>query len=235
VLLSAALPATFAGTVVDLGAGAGVAGMAVASRAPQARVTLVDRDAAALDAARLSLSLPGNSAFASRVSVVAADVTASEAERVAAGLGRAFADAVVTNPPFRDPAAGTASPEDARRNAHVTGEGGIEPWVRTSASILKPGGTLVVIFRADGLTELLPTLAGRFGGVTILPIHPRAERPALRVLVAAEKGSRAPERLLPGFVLHAASGNAYVESAERILRHGAGLADVHPSWGVAAR
>jgi tRNA1(Val) A37 N6-methylase TrmN6 len=235
VLLSAAIPATFAGTLVDLGSGSGVAGMCVAARAPATTVTLVDRDAAALDAARQSLALPENAAFASRVSVTPADVMAPEAERVAAGLGRAFADAVITNPPFRDPAAGTASPSEAKRDAHVTGETGVEPWVRAAVSMLKPGGLLAVIYRADGLAELQRSLAGRFGGVTILPIHPRADKPALRVLVVARKGSRAPEQLLPGFVLHAASGHAYVDAAERILRHGAGLADVHPAWAVAIR
>jgi tRNA1(Val) A37 N6-methylase TrmN6 len=235
VLLSAAIPADFAGAVVDLGSGSGVAGMCVAARASGTTVSLVDRDPAALEAARQSLALPENTGFASRVGVISADVMAPEASRVAAGLGRAFADAVITNPPFRDPTAGTASPSEAKRDAHVTGEAGVEPWVRASVSMLKPGGLLAVIYRADGLADLQRSLAGRFGDVTILPIHPRADKPALRVLVVARKGSRAPEQLLPGFVLHEASGHGYVDAAERILRHGAGLADVHPAWAVAIR
>jgi tRNA1(Val) A37 N6-methylase TrmN6 len=41
VLLAAAVDDAFSGDLVDLGAGTGVAGMAVAARAPAARVTLV--------------------------------------------------------------------------------------------------------------------------------------------------------------------------------------------------
>jgi tRNA1(Val) A37 N6-methylase TrmN6 len=235
ILLSAAVPATFAGTVVDLGAGTGVAGMAIAARAPAARVMLVERDPVALDAARRSLALGDNAAFAARVSVAAADVTAPEAERVAAGLRRAFADWVVTNPPFRDAAAGSASPSAPRRDAHVAGEEGVQPWVRTAASVLKPGGMLAVVFRADGLAGVLAAMAGRFGAISVLPVHPRAGRPALRIVVVGEKGSRGPERLLPGMVLHRPAGNGYLEPVERILRHGASLADVLPGWPVAAR
>jgi tRNA1(Val) A37 N6-methylase TrmN6 len=230
VLLAAAIDAGFAGVVVDLGAGAGVAGMCVAVRCRAARVTLVDRDAAALAAARASLSRPANRSFASRVSIIAADVTAPEAERVAAGLGRAAADAVILNPPFHDGNAGTRSPSEGRADAHVLADGGLEPWLRTSASVLTPGGTVIAIFKAEGIGALLAALGGRFGSVTILPVHPRAGLPAHRVIVRAVKGSRTPLSLLPGLTLHPATGSAYLPEAEAILRNGMGLADVHPPW-----
>jgi tRNA1(Val) A37 N6-methylase TrmN6 len=217
---------------MDLGSGSGVAGMAIAARALVATVTLVERDEAALDAARRSLALPDNAAFAGRVSIIAADITAPEATRIAAGLARATADAVVTNPPFRDPHGGTASPTDARRDAHVAASG-VDPWIRAATSVLKPGGRLIVVYRADGLSELLPALGGRFGGITILPIHPRADQPALRIIVSAEKGSRAPERIIPGLVLHPETGNGYLPPVEKILRDGAGLGEVHPGWFTA--
>ncbi|HVZ13248.1 MAG TPA: methyltransferase [Bauldia sp.] len=228
-LLSATIGGDFAGTVVDLGAGAGVAGMAVAARCPYARVKLVERDVEAIACARDALARPANAAFRGRVDIVAADVTASEAERAAAGLAREAADAVVMNPPFRDARAGSASPDVARHAAHVL-EGGIDPWVRAATSALRAGGRLAVIFRADGLSEVLAALGGRFGDATVLPIHPRADRVALRVLVAATKGSRGEMHLLPGLTLHGEAGGTYLPSAERILRHGASLADVHSTW-----
>lgn len=228
-LLSAAIPSDFAGTVVDLGAGVGVAGMAIAARATSSEVMLVERDPVAIEAARQSLVRAANAGFAARVKIVAADITAPESERVAAGLGRAFANAIVMNPPFRHPA-GTRSPNPALRDAHVLEEGALDAWVRTAASALKPAGRIVVIFRADGLDEVLAALGGRFGGIAILPIHPRADLDAGRILVAAEKGSRGPIRIIPGFTLHAGSGNTYVEAAEHVLRHGASLSDVLPAW-----
>jgi tRNA1(Val) A37 N6-methylase TrmN6 len=230
VLLAAAIDSEFAGTVIDLGAGVGVAGMAVAARCPGTRVVLAERDQAAIDCAREALARPANRALAERVGIVVADVTDPEHHRVVAGLGRGAAGAVIINPPFFAPGEGSASPDRARAAAHVLGEDGLEPWCRTAASLLAPHGELTVIFRADGLTALLGGLGRRFGAVDILPIHPRATLPAHRILVRAVKGSRAGLRMLPPFTLHGAAGSAYLPEAEAILRHGAALAEVHPAW-----
>lgn len=232
VLLGAALPSSFVGTVVDLGAGAGVAGLCAAARCAAASVVLVERDPAALAVSTATIALPENADVAPRVRIVAADIVAPEAQRVAAGLGRDFADAVITNPPFNAGDAGTASPAPGRSSAHVLGDNVLDAWMRTAASVLRPGGVLVVAFRAGGLPALLATLAGRFGALAILPIHPRADRPAHRVLVRGVKGSRTPTTLLPGLTLHDATGNAYLPNVESMLRDGAGLADMHPSWAL---
>ena len=65
-------------------------------------------------------------------------------------------------------------------------------------------------------------MTGRFGGILVLPIHPRAGEPAGRVLVHGIKGSRAPLQLLPGLVLHDA-GKGFRPEIEAVLRHGAPL------------
>jgi tRNA1(Val) A37 N6-methylase TrmN6 len=230
VLLSAAIEPQFTGAVVDLGAGVGIAGMAIAARCPSAAAILVESDPEAVACAREALSRPANRAFAGRVSIVAIDLAAPEAERVAAGLGRAVADMLVMNPPFHRREEGTTSPREARAFAHVLADGGLEPWFRTAASVLKPEGRLVAIFRADRLDVLLAALNGRFGNIAILPIHPRATEPAHRILVSAVKGSRAGTRILPALVLHPEAGSTYVPEVERILRHGASLAEAHPPW-----
>ncbi len=232
VLLGASLAPDLAGTVVDLGAGAGVAGMVAAARCPGARVLLVDRDETAIHCAQAALARPENRAFAPRVSVVRADIAAAENVRENAGLGRAIADAILTNPPFHAPATTTAPPAGARAAAHVLGQGGLDAWMRTAASVLAPNGRVIVVFRAAGIAELLTAFGGRFGAVDILPIHPRAGEPAHRILVRALKGSRAGTRLLPPLVLHGSTGNAYLPDVERVLRTGAGLADIHPAWGA---
>ncbi len=234
VLLGAALASDFAGTIVDLGAGAGVAGMVAAARCAAARVVLADRNADVLACAREALARPANRAFAARASVVVADIEAAEAAREAAGLTRGMADAVLTNPPFHVPATTTAPPTASRAAAHVLGEGGLDLWFRTAASVLKPGGRLVVIFRADAVAGLLAALGARFGALRILPVQPRAGHDAHRVLVGAVKGSRAATRLLPPLVLHGDTGGAYLSPVEGMLRDGTGLAEAHPPWGARA-
>ena len=57
----------------------------------------------------------------------------------------------------------------------------------------------------------------------ILPIHPKPDAPAIRVLVRAVKQSRAPLALLPGLVLTNGDGQP-TPAAEAILREGAVLA-----------
>jgi tRNA1(Val) A37 N6-methylase TrmN6 len=108
--------------------------------------------------------------------------------------------------------------------------GGIEPWVRAATSILKPDGRLVVVFRAEGLDALVGALGRRYGATAILPIHPRAAIPAIRVLVRTMKGRRANTRILPGLNLHGDEGGAYLPAVDALLRGEQGLAEAHPPW-----
>lgn len=223
-LLAAAVPAETTGLVVDLGAGCGTAGLAVAARCPAATVALVEREPLLAHLARAALALPENAGFAGRVRVVAADIGAPEAERVAAGLARGGAACVVLNPPFHAPGAVRVSPQAGRAAAHVLAPAGLERWLRTAAWALAPGGSVAVIFPADGLDRLLAALAGRFGAVAIRPVHPRAGAPAIRVVVRAGLGSRGPMRLCDRLVLHAGTGSAWTAEAEAIFRDAAPLA-----------
>ena len=230
VLLAAAVEDGFTGTVVDLGAGVGVAGMCVAARSPGTSVVLVDRDETALALARAALSRPANRAFASRVSVIAADVTSAEADRVAAGMVRASADLVIVNPPFHDGERGTHSPVTARAEAHMLDGVGLEPWMRAAASVLKADGRLIAIFRADGLGVLLDALNGRFGSIAILPVHPRPDGRAHRVLVRAVKEAAGDFPSCPALPFTAPRVVPISRKAEAILRAGRALAEVHPVW-----
>lgn len=230
VLLAASLDARITGTVVDLGSGVGVAGFCAAARCPRAKVVLVERNAEAVACARAGLERPANAAFAGRVRISAADISAPESERAEAGIGRDLADHVLLNPPFHLRATGTASPAAARAEAHVLDAGGLDSWLRAAASVLKFRGDVTVIFRADGLGQLLNALGRRFGSPDILPVHPRPAEPAHRVLVRAVKGSRRGLRILPPLVLHDETGNAFVPGVEGILRNGKALASVARGW-----
>ena len=103
--------------------------------------------------------------------------------------------------------------------AHVLDEGGVEKWLRASLALLRPGGTLAVIHRADALASLLAALSGRVGDLRVLPIFPKAGERAVRVILRGRKGSKAPLSLLPGFVLHREDGR-FTPRAEEIHRHG---------------
>jgi tRNA1(Val) A37 N6-methylase TrmN6 len=233
VLLAASLDSRIEGTVVDLGAGVGVAGFCAAARCRHAKVVLVERNSVAVVCAEAALSRPANAAFADRVRVISLDISAPESERAGAGIGRGLADHVLINPPFHAASSGTRSPGRARADAHILDKGGLDAWFRAAASVLKFGGDMTVIFKADGLEALLAAAGRRFGALSILPIHPREELPATRILVRAVKGSRAPLRLLPPLILHEEEGNAFTGPVESLLREGKSLSSIHRAWRTA--
>ncbi len=219
ILLAAATPAVPGEVAVDLGAGVGAAGLALAQRVPGLVVRLVELDA---QLAELALANAARNCLGERVRAHALDVTAPAAQLAAADLSPASADRVLMNPPFRAEGRAQASPDARRRVAHVAPPGALAIWLGTAARLLRRDGTLSMIFRADGLAELLGMIEPTFGAVTILPVHPKPAAAAIRVLVRAHKGSRAPLALLPGLVLNDADGRPSA-AAEAVLREGAAL------------
>jgi tRNA1(Val) A37 N6-methylase TrmN6 len=219
VLLAAACPAQAGEHVVDLGAGVGAAGLAVAARACDAAVTLVeiDPDLAALAAENAQLN-----GLAARVRSITLDAVAPARAFAAAGLVPESVARVLMNPPFNDPVRQQTSPDRRRRLAHAAPRETLAAWVRTAARLLRPRGTLTVIFRADGLVDLGRALDSIFGAIMVLPVYPKPDEPAIRVLVRATKASRAPLALLPGLVLNDAGGYP-TPQAEAVLRGGATL------------
>lgn len=203
VLLSRLLAPGPGALVCDLGSGPGAVGLAVASLHPGCRVVLVENDAGFADLARANAALNG---LAGRVLILEADILAGGAARHAAGLVPAMADIVLTNPPFFDRARHRPSPIAERRVAHSFGGDDLDTWMRTGVDVLKDGGRLGLIHRADALHPCLDALRNRFGDLAIRPVHARADRPAIRILITATKGSRGPTDLLPPLVLQTADG-----------------------------
>jgi len=111
-------------------------------------------------------------------------------------------DVVMMNPPFNNPARHPGSPDRAREAAHVATPSTLEDFVHAARRMLKSKGVLTMIWRADGLADVLSALGRGFGSVAILPVHGDAAKPAIRVLVRAVKGGRAPTQLLPALLLN---------------------------------
>ncbi|MGQ7792238.1 tRNA1(Val) (adenine(37)-N6)-methyltransferase [Faunimonas sp. B44] len=216
-LLQALVPSDATGWAVELGTGAGAVAFSVAARAPGLSVVAVERDEGLAALARRALRLPQNGRFASRVTVVAADVTARRPERESAGLQDSSADFVLMNPPFALDGTVSASPVERRRSAHVAAAGDLQAWIRTASGLLKPRGRLFVIHRAEALPDLLAALGRGFGAVAVIPVHPRREDCANRVLMAATRASGKPLQLCPALVLHDPDGS-WTAEADAVLR-----------------
>ncbi|WP_342344678.1 tRNA1(Val) (adenine(37)-N6)-methyltransferase [Vannielia litorea] len=219
VLLAAAVPARPGDTALELGAGAGVASLCLATRVPGLSVTAVERDPAYAALARRNSAENG-----AGLELVEADLTTLP-ESVKA---RRFTH-VLFNPPYFDRTRGSASPDEAREVA-MGEETPMATWVDVAARRIAPLGWLTVIHRAERLPELLAAMVtrGGFGGPTVLPLAGRVGRPASRVLVQARKGGRAEARLLAPLVLHRGpaherDGEDYTDELRAILRRGTSL------------
>jgi tRNA1(Val) A37 N6-methylase TrmN6 len=208
VLLAAAVPATDQSSVLELGAGAGVASLCLAARVRGARVLGIDNDPNMVELANENAA---RNAMADRVHFECADVKDVSRDK-------AF-DHVFFNPPFH-PANGQESPNQARARAMHDAMAAIAKWTRTALGLVRPGGSVTAILRADRGHEMLSAVEN--DGVIVLPLFPRADEPAKRIIVRIVKGSPKNTRVAAGLVLHDQDGRN-TEAAEAVLRHGAAL------------
>jgi tRNA1(Val) A37 N6-methylase TrmN6 len=200
-LLAAATAAKAGDRVVEFGAGVGAAGLALAKRIGGIDLVLVEIDP---ELAALARENAGRNAIAADIVVL--DVTSPSEAFANAGLTPDSVDTVLMNPPFNDASRHRASPDPVRASAHVADHTTLESWVHAARRILKSGGALTLIWRADGIAEALAALARGFGSLAILPVHADAGRAAIRVLIRGVKGGKAPARVLNSLVLNDESG-----------------------------
>lgn len=226
VLLAAAVPLRSARRerVLDVGAGVGVVGLAVARRAPLSDVTLVEREPFLVELARRNIARNG---LDGRVRVIAADVARPLDELDELRPDAEGFDHVLANPPYHAEGAGTVAVAALKAAANVMPAGALVRWARFMAAMTRPGGSATLIHRADAVGDVLAALAGRFGGLLVFPLYPREGKSATRVLVQGTKGSNAPIELRPGLVLHD-RGNRFRPPVEAVLRHGASLVLAQP-------
>ncbi len=218
VLLAAACPAKPGQSVLDLGCGAGAAALCLGRRVPG--LTLYGLE---LQEAYATLARRNATENAIPLQVETGDLAAMPASF------RIGFDHVITNPPYY-PRTGSPSPIAARDTA-LRAETPLADWVAAASRRLKPGGWLTLIAGADSLPVLLASLAPGLGSAVVLPLAPRAGRPALRILLRARKTGRAAFRLLAPLVLHHGDTHdgdreSYSPAAQAILRDGADLSAI---------
>ncbi|MFN4204485.1 MAG: tRNA1(Val) (adenine(37)-N6)-methyltransferase [Tabrizicola sp.] len=215
VLLAAACPAETGQSVLDLGCGAGAAALCLGLRVPGLALAGLELQPGYADLARRNADRNG----------IAIAVHEGDLARMPAALRHDF-DHVMANPPYY-PAGGSPSPVAGRARAMQV-ETPLAAWIAAATRRLRPGGWLTLICGTDGLPEVLSALAPKLGSTAVLPLAAREGRAALRVIVQARKGGRAPFRLLAPFVIHAGPAHdgdreSYTPAANAVLRDGADL------------
>ena len=213
VLLAAAVDVGTGERVLDLGCGVGSVSLCLAWRAPDVGIVGLDREPVFLTYARENAV--GNG-MAERVAFLAGDVL-DPPDTIRAGFDR-----VMLNPPYLKAGSATVSAHRLKAAATAESAAALPDWIACARAALKPDGILTMIHRADRLADCLAALRG-FGGIAVLPIHPKADRAAKRILIRARAGTGEPLSILPGLILHEADGR-FTAPADAILRDGRGLA-----------
>lgn len=136
---------------VDAGTGSGVLALLLACRCPQARVTALEIDPAAAEAAEANFAA---SPWAERLRVVRGDFAAYVPPRPV--------DLVISNPPYFEAARGLVSPDGSRAAARHADSLSYSSLLRKSAHWLAPHGLLAMVSPAAAEQDILfaATLAG---------------------------------------------------------------------------
>ena len=211
ILLAAAAPKST--LALDLGAGVGTAGLALLARRITTQVTLVEIDP---KLAALASQNAIRNGFADATRILQGDITGDLPLQLDAY------DLVVMNPPFNAMAALQVSPNAARARAHAAGDATTERWIVRAARHCKAGGCSTIIHRPEATLPILQSRDSRFGAIEMLPVFPKPEAAAIRLIVRAIKGRKTPTQMLPGITLNDKHGKPSA-IAERILRDGASI------------
>lgn len=217
VLLAASVTARPGETLLDLGCGAGIAGLCVAARVPGIHLTGLELQPAYADLARQNAARNG----------ITSEVVTGDLAAMPATLRALHFDHVIANPPYFDRRASTAAQDSGRERA--MGEATpLADWVRAAARRVAPKGTVTFIQRAERLPELLAAMTAHLGSLDLRPLIARRGRAARLVLIRGKKGGRAALRLHDGWLLHEGAGHAgdgesYTAATQALLRDAAAL------------
>ncbi len=208
VLLAASIAAGPGEHVLEAGVGAGPALLCLLARVPGVSGCGVERDEGLAGLARANLAANG----------MVGDIEA--ADLLALPRWRLF-DHAMANPPWHD-ARGTPSSVSRREDAKRAEPGLLARWSAALARHVRDIGSITLVVPAASVADAMAGLGDAgCGGLTVLPLWPRAGQEARIVLVRGVKAGRGPCRILSGLVLHEDRG--YSAAARAVLWDGAAL------------
>lgn len=129
---------------------------------------------------------------------------------------------VISNPPYSEH--DMPSPNPSKAAAHNHQGLTLMDWLHFCLKMTAPQGHLYFINRAEAITETLSILQGKAGAIKIIPLFSKQGQVAKRVMITAQKDSKAPTQILPGLITHNHDGT-YTPQTQQILRAGKGFFD----------
>jgi tRNA1Val (adenine37-N6)-methyltransferase len=212
VLLAAAAAGFSFKNAIEAGCGAGAALLSLQAlcAARPGRLAGLEKDDAMASLAKANVQANG---FIANIDIFMGDILAPPRSLVAKF------DLVFSNPPFFDDTGAIRSPSPDRQASYILGAP-LQDWVGGMLTLCAPKGRILLIHRADRLPDILDAFKGKAGDIGVCPVRPRPGENAKRVIVSAQKGSRAPLRLLAGIDMHPGIGEGRFSPAYEAICEG---------------
>ncbi|MCT4574803.1 MAG: methyltransferase [Alphaproteobacteria bacterium] len=198
VLLAAVAPKC-SGRVLDVGCGVGTASLCFKFHNSKANVMAIDIQDNLIELAKENFELNNFK----NIEVKKVDVNKDKPDY------QSF-NSVITNPPFFKHGHGIKSPNSIKQTAN-TGEISLKKWVDFCFLSLKDKGDFTIIFVADRLSELMFYMEGKFGDINIIPLYPKINCDAKRVIITAKKNTKGVTKMRAGIILHDADGKGKLD------------------------
>jgi tRNA1Val (adenine37-N6)-methyltransferase len=116
-------------------------------------------------------------------------------------------DLVIANPPFYPLDKGRQSPDPMVAGARHEVHADKDDLLGFARRLLRPGRSLYITYPAERLPEILAALVPHgFGPIRLQLVHPRADQPANRFLLQAERSAKSPLEILPPVIVHDVDG-----------------------------
>ncbi|MDR0753369.1 MAG: methyltransferase [Holosporaceae bacterium] len=187
VILASFVKLTAYQRVLDVGCGVGAIALILKKREPVAEITAIDMDTEMCKICERN----------SRANALSLDVVNTDVENYSHSREKLF-DHVVTNPPFFKKESSRVSESKKWANVETID---LSHWIQCCFRMLKNNGIFSMIHRAARLDEILGALKG-IGSIQIIPIYPKSNREAKRVVVRVVKSRKSETKILPGIVAH---------------------------------
>ena len=203
------------GNLLDVGCGVGIVGLLAARDFPVA-MTLIDKQ-------------PDMIAYAQHnYAINTLDVEAHIGD-FGTMAGEDHYEYILSNPPFYDPA--VTQSEDTRLNtARYAHHLPSDVLINTAKRLLRPRGYLIFCYDAKQTDRVLTQLReAKLNPEVIRFVHPKADREAKIVLIAARANSKAMLKVLPPLIVFDAH-NHYLPDAQAAFER----ADTHVISGIRA-
>lgn len=198
-------------TILDVGSGTGAVSLCLAYRFPENHITGLEIQPQLADLAKQSADINN---FANLV-YYQADIRQKKLPVSPCSFNH-----VITNPPYSEH--DRPSPNLSKALAHNHTDFTLNEWLKFCLKMLKPFGKIYLINRVEAIDEILNTFSKRAGGIKIIPVYSKPGQQAKRILISAQKDSKAPTVICPPFYMYNSDGT-YTRAADEILRKGKSL------------